>query len=174
MSSQPMDEMANMERTVNTPRGVGEGVVLMPGTYVAPGVIVENDVRIGPNAVVLDKDEANGPGTIIRSGVDIGANATVLGGLTIGIKARVAPGAVVTRSVPPMAIVEGNPARITGYVTTTGSRAATGPGPERVEVGVRPCLVNRVTLHTLRMVPDLRGNLSVGEFEREIPFRPSR
>jgi DegT/DnrJ/EryC1/StrS aminotransferase family/Hexapeptide repeat of succinyl-transferase len=54
--------------------------------------------------------------TRVCDGASIGANATILPGLTIGERAMVAAGAVVTRSVPANAIVRGNPARIVGYV----------------------------------------------------------
>lgn len=150
-----------------------DNIILMPGAYVAPGATIESQVSIGPNAVILAQPDGAGEPTVIRSGAEIGANATVVAGVTIGVKARVAPGAVVTRSVPPLAIVAGNPARIIGYVETT-ERHATTMQHESTQPGVQSSRVTGVTLHTFRMVPDLRGNLSVGEFEREIPFKPSR
>ena len=54
--------------------------------------------------------------TVIRRGASIGANATILPGIEVGSGAMIGAGAVVTRTVPPNAIVVGNPARITGYV----------------------------------------------------------
>jgi UDP-2-acetamido-3-amino-2,3-dideoxy-glucuronate N-acetyltransferase len=53
-------------------------------------------------------------------GAAVGAGAVVLPGVTIGKWALVAAGAVVTASVPPHAIVRGNPARITGWVCVCG------------------------------------------------------
>ena len=50
------------------------------------------------------------------AGASLGANATILPGLSIGRDAMVGAGAVVTKDVPPNAIVVGNPARIVGYV----------------------------------------------------------
>ena len=153
---------------------VAGGITLMPGAYVQPGAVIEENVYIGPNAVVL----SNGPGTegstIIRKGVVVGANATVLPGVTIGIRARIAPGSAVTRSVPPLAIVQGNPAIITGYVESWSGQPATAFRPEPMQTGVQASRVRGVMLHTLRFVPDLRGSLSAGEFEQEIPFKPSR
>ena len=55
------------------------------------------------------------PAPLVKRGASIGANATILPGLTIGERAMVGAGAVVTSDVPPMAIVTGNPARIVGY-----------------------------------------------------------
>src|SRR5690606_25676982 len=90
-------------------------------------------------------------------------------------------GAVVTRSVPPNAIVVGNPARIVGYVNAgnaisgNGPAALASPGVIETEVaGVIETEVAGVTLHTFRTVPDLRGSLTAGEFDKEIPFKPLR
>ena len=55
------------------------------------------------------------PQTHIEAGASIGANATILPGVTIGEKAMVGAGAVVTKDVPAYAIVAGNPARIIRY-----------------------------------------------------------
>jgi len=149
---------------------------LMTGAYVGEGACIESDVILGPNSVVLGQTDHNKPMTKIMVGAVIGANATILSGVTIGTNARVEPGTVVTCSVPPYAIVEGNPAHISGYVE---AHEATGILDHIThEVGINPkkqeTRVNGVTLHQFRMVPDMRGNLSVGEFEKEIPFLPKR
>ncbi|MEN6438530.1 MAG: WxcM-like domain-containing protein [Syntrophobacter sp.] len=163
-----------MEEARDSGGRLPENVVRMPGAYVAPSAIIESDVYIGPNAVVMGNGEESGEKTIIRQGSEIGANATVLPGVTIGFRARVAPGAVVTRSVPPMAIVDGNPARITGYVESRVGGPDMAFQPQSGKVGVQECGVKGVTFHTMRLVPDLRGHLSAGEFEKEIPFLPKR
>jgi len=86
-------------------------------------------------------------------------------------------GAVVTRSVPPNAIVVGNPARITGYVQT-GAKGSSATESHAVFAPLQPSTrdlgVGGATLHQLKFVRDMRGSLSVGEFEREIPFVPRR
>src|SRR5690606_10381254 len=111
--------------------------------------------------------------TVVHRGASIGANATLLPGITIGTNAMVGAGDVVTRSVPPNAIVVGNPAKIKGYVNGGGTKdtrvqeVPTAPGSTQT-------LVAGVTLHTFRTVPDLRGNLTAGEFDKEIPFKPLR
>lgn len=85
----------------------------------------------------------------------------------------VGAGAVVTRSVPPNAIVVGNPAKIMGYVDTASSDVAnikkTSPA-----VGVNPTQVAGVNIHKMPRVTDIRGSLTVGEFERNIPFDAKR
>jgi len=143
-----------------------------PGAYVAPNVQVEGDVTVGTNAVVLAPEDDSEPATILRDGAIIGANATIWSGVSVGMKAVVQPGAVVTQSVPDLAIVEGNPARIVGYADATHPLTA---APATVAADApRSSQVEGVTLHPLRVVEDLRGKLSVGEFEEDVPFRPKR
>src|SRR5262249_34014246 len=59
--------------------------------------------------------------TTVKRGASIGANATIVCGLTIGEHAFVGAGAVVTRDIPPYALVYGNPGRIKGWVCECGS-----------------------------------------------------
>ena len=80
-------------------------------------------------------------------------------------------GAVITRSVPPNAIVVGNPARIVGYVTD----GKTQTRPTAVSSDETPLSsVSGVKLHKLPRYQDLRGALSVGEFSKDLPFQPKR
>ena len=84
--------------------------------YIPTGVVIEDDVFIGPNAVLTNDpypphggDHLKGP--VIRKGASIGANATILPGVVIGEGALVAAGAVVTHDVPPRMLAIGSPAR---------------------------------------------------------------
>lgn len=153
---------------------IAQSARVLAGAFLGEYVLVEEDAIIGPSAVVLGPASAEEPHTLVCKGAEIGANATVLPGITIGLRARVMPGTVVGRSVPPLAIVEGNPARITGYVGTPDNREQEGIRLQAAQTGIRQSRVNGVTLHRFRMVPDLRGSLTVGEFAREIPFVPKR
>jgi hypothetical protein len=94
----------------------------------------------------------------------------------VGLGARIEPGAVVTRSVPPLAIVAGNPGRITGYVRTASRQHTSPAGPAAPKKGksVLASKVRGVTLHELGVAADVRGSLSPGEFERDIPFSVKR
>lgn len=156
--------------------GISHAARLMPGAYVGPGVEVQAQAVIGPNASVLGRDEGHDMPAVVQAGARIGANATVFAGVTIGMRAHVEPGAVVRRSVPPLAIVEGNPARIVGYVETRAESAPTAPSGHTLlpQTGMVVSNVRGVTLHRFRVVPDLRGSLTAGEFDREIPFVPKR
>ncbi len=146
----------------------------MPGAYIAPGVIIKDSVFIGHNAVILNNKQ-EGKATIIQERVEIGANSTIYPGVEIGVNAIIKPGSVVSRSVPPLAIVEGNPARITGYIkTSTSSEFKKFHSQSTLNGNLRPSIVKGVSFHKLKMVPDMRGNLTVGEFENDIPFIPRR
>jgi acetyltransferase-like isoleucine patch superfamily enzyme/dTDP-4-dehydrorhamnose 3,5-epimerase-like enzyme len=160
---------------------LGDRVTVKCGVQLWNGLHIESDVFIGPNATFSndrfprskeypDRFEM----THVERGASIGANATILPGLRIGMRAMVGAGAVVTRSVPPYAIVVGNPARIVGYVD--GARPATGApaGPFPDKPSVASTDVRGVTLHRLKQVKDLRGSLSAGEFVRDIPFAVKR
>lgn len=153
--------------------GIHADAVLMEGAYVGPGARIDAGAVIGPNACVLGAEDAEGQPACVDAGARVGANATVLAGVRVGTHAVVEPGAVVARSVPPYAIVQGNPAVITGYVD-----AGTAIPDEREQVAATSRVLNGrvrgVAVHEFRRVSDLRGSLSVGEFERGIPFVPKR
>ena len=156
---------------------VGDRVTIKSGVQLWRGVILEDDVFVGPNATFTNdlfprsKDHLDShPRTLVRHGASVGANATILAGTTIGAGAMVGAAAVVTRDVPPNAIVTGNPARITGYVATQvkgALRPRTALAPQELSVrGAR--------LITLPVVTDLRGTLSYGEHGAQLPFLPKR
>src|SRR5690606_24379880 len=158
---------------------IGHRVTIKCGVQVWDGVVLEDDVFVGPNATFTNDlfprskvHLGEYPQTRICSGASIGANATILPGITIGRNAMVGAGSVVTRSVPPNAIVVGNPARITGYADAgIKHKAATLFDLKQDE---KPMViqseVKNVTVHRLPMVTDLRGSLSVGEIGQHIPF----
>ncbi|EGB63580.1 WxcM protein [Escherichia coli M863] len=102
---------------------IGNNVTVKSGVYIWDGVKIEDNVFIGP-CVAFTNDKYPRSKvypdeflhTIIRKGASIGANATILPGIEIGEKAIVGAGSVVTKNVPPCAIVVGNPARFIKWV----------------------------------------------------------
>jgi acetyltransferase-like isoleucine patch superfamily enzyme len=159
---------------------IGDDVTVKSGVQLWDGIRVGNNVFIGPNASFTNDRFPRSKQypqsfltTQIEDGASIGAAAVILPGITIGRNAMVAAGAVVTRSVPPNAIVVGNPAKIVGYVDATQVKdAASAPLP--LTKGVTATSVSNVTLHRMTKVSDIRGSLTVGEFERDIPFAVKR
>ena len=159
---------------------IGNRVTVKSGVQLWDGLRVGDDVLIGPNASFTNDRFPRSQQkpekylvTTLHDGASIGAGAVVLPGLEIGRNAMVAAGAVVTRSVPPNAVVVGNPAKIVGYVDAARGEDA-GVAPAKTEVGTSATRVNGVTLHRLPRVADIRGSLTVGEFDRSIPFAARR
>ena len=154
---------------------IGDRVTVKSGVQLWDGLRIGDDVFIGPNVTFTNDKFPRSKqhphafsGIVIDAGASIGANATILPGIRIGRHAMVGAGAVVTRSVPPNAIVTGNPARIVGYVDAKADAFAleSGGSPQSGSTDPR--------LHQLPKVADIRGSLTVGEFERSIPFPAKR
>ncbi len=168
---------------------VGDRVTLKCGVQLWDGVTLEDDVFIGPNATFTNdpfprsrRPPAKYARTVVRKGASVGANATILPGLTIGKRAMVGAGAVVTRDVPPLAIVVGNPAVVVGYVDrrARGGEARLRPRPvlsRRLRPGqsvTATPMVGGGSLYQLPRISDARGNLSFGELEQSLPFPAAR
>jgi len=98
---------------------VGDNVTVKCGVQLWDGVTLEDEVFVGPNATFTNDPfprskiypEKFGR-TVVKRGASIGANATILPGITLGEGCLVGAGSVVTKDVPPGAVVAGNPARI--------------------------------------------------------------
>ncbi|MRX11815.1 N-acetyltransferase [Pseudoduganella sp. FT25W] len=103
---------------------LGDQVTVKCGNYLWDGLRVGDRAFIGPNVTFTNDRMPRSkrypdafPQTVVEAGASIGGGATILPGVTIGAGAMVGAGAVVTRSVPPLAVVAGNPARILRYLT---------------------------------------------------------
>lgn len=159
---------------------IGDNVTVKCGVQLWDGIRVDDNVFIGPN-VTFSNDKFPRSKvypeeilqTRIHKGASIGANATILPGISIGQNVMVGAGAVVTKSVPSNAIVVGNPARITGYVgvESVSSKAIVDNIASKELSNAK---VKGVTLTRFPVIKDLRGDLTVGEFEKNIPFVPKR
>ena len=97
---------------------VYEGVTCEDNVFLGPSVVFTN--VINPRAFIERKHEFRP--TLVKKGASIGANSTIVCGHTIGQYALVGAGAVVTHDIPDYALVTGNPARQTGWVSEYGCR----------------------------------------------------
>ncbi len=108
---------------------IGDRVTIKCGVSLWDGLVVEDDVFIGPNAAFTNDPRprsrfrpATYPRTRLKEGCSLGANCAILPGLTIGRWAMVGAGAVVTRDVPDFGLVVGVPARLKGWVCRCGKK----------------------------------------------------
>jgi UDP-2-acetamido-3-amino-2,3-dideoxy-glucuronate N-acetyltransferase len=109
---------------------LGSNVKVQNNVSIYTGVVCEDDVFLGPSCVftnvinprsaVIRKSEYKE--TLIEKGASIGANATIICGNKIGRFALIGAGTVVTKDIPPFALVVGNPAKQIGWVSEYGNR----------------------------------------------------
>ena len=154
---------------------VGANVEVEGGVILHDGVVIEDEVNIGANVVfVRSATDLEKKKTRIRRGSQIGGNATLAAGVTVEEQAVVEPGSVVIHSVQPHAIVSGNPARVIGFRGASATVDVEGRESRMVEGGGVTSRVRGVRCYELPFISDPRGNLTVGEFERTLPFQPRR
>ena len=109
---------------------LGNNVKVQNNVSIYTGVVCEDDVFLGPSMVFTNvinpRSAVNRRGqyakTTVRRGATVGANATIVCGHDIGSFAFVGAGAVVTKAVPDYALVVGNPARQTGWMSEYGHK----------------------------------------------------
>jgi UDP-2-acetamido-3-amino-2,3-dideoxy-glucuronate N-acetyltransferase len=102
---------------------LGDNVTVKSGVYIWDGITIEDNVFIGP-CVAFTNDKLprskkypeSFVRTVIKANASIGANATILPGITLGEYCMVGAGSVVTKDVPPYAVVIGNPAKVIRYI----------------------------------------------------------
>jgi len=109
---------------------LGNNVKVQNNVSIYTGVICEDDVFLGPSMVftnvinprsaIIRRDEFKK--TLVKKGASIGANATIICGNTIGEYSLIGAGCVVTKEIPPYALVVGNPSKQIGWVSEYGHR----------------------------------------------------
>ena len=109
---------------------IGNGVKIQNNVSLYDDVVIEDDVFCGPSCVFTNvinprafiERKHEYKQTLIKKGASIGANATIVCGVTVGEYALIGAGSVVTKDVPPYALVYGNPARMHGTVNEAGEK----------------------------------------------------
>lgn len=132
MSNCTIGEQCNIGQNVVISPGVilGKNVKVQNNVSIYTGVECEDDVFLGPSMVFTNvtnpRSAVNRRGhyakTIVKHGASIGANATIVCGHDIGRFAFIGAGAVVTKHVPDYALVVGNPAKQTGWMSEYGHK----------------------------------------------------
>lgn len=132
MTGAEIGENCNIGQNVVVSPGVrlGRNVKVQNNVSIYTGVICEDDVFLGPSMVftniinprsaVIRKEQY--VETIVEKGASIGANSTIVCGNKIGKYSFIGAGAVVTKNVKPYALVVGNPARQTGWMSEFGHK----------------------------------------------------
>ena len=115
---------------------IGKNCKISSHTFICEGVTIEDNVFIGhgvtfindsyprattQNGALQTEQDWRVEPTVVRAGASIGSGATLLANITIGEHALVGAGSVVTRDVPPNAIVAGNPARLLRSLANDGA-----------------------------------------------------
>ena len=143
--------------------------------------IIPDSARIEPGVTLGQRVILAGDNIVVRAKARLDSACVIAEGVTIGQGAWVRAGAVVLRSIPPNAIVEGNPAQVVGYVDRATKENR--PDPRLIDVQSmgtidRPARksldVGGSALYLMRSVADTRGSLTVGEVPTEVPFSPAR
>jgi len=132
MSNCIIGENCNIgQNVVVSPQVVlGKNVKVQNNVSIYTGVVCEDDVFLGPSMVFTNvtnprsaiNRKSEYARTLVKHGASIGANATIVCGHDIGRFAFIGAGAVVTKTVPDYALVVGNPARQTGWMSEFGQR----------------------------------------------------
>ncbi|MBC7662210.1 MAG: N-acetyltransferase [Caulobacter sp.] len=108
-----------------------EGVVIEDEVFVGHGVMFTNDLfprATNDDGSLQSESDWHVEPTRIRRGASIGSNATLIAGVTVGLRALVGAGAVVTKDVPDYAIVAGVPARVIGDTREPGNASGSSTG----------------------------------------------
>lgn len=108
---------------------LGDNVTVKSGVQIWDGLRIGDDVFIGPNVTFTNDFTPRSKQrpteflkTALEHNASIGANATIIGGVTIGAYSMIGAGSVVTKDVPPYALVYGNPVKQYGYVCECGTK----------------------------------------------------
>ena len=102
-----------------------EPAVIEDGVFIGPAVVLTNDHfprAVNSDGTIKSPSDWSATGVIVRTGASIGANSVCVAPVTIGEWSLIGSGSVVTKDVPPHALIVGNPARQVGWVGKSGQK----------------------------------------------------
>ena len=140
---------------------IGNNVKIQNNVSVYAGVILEDDVFLGPSMVFTNvinprshvnrRDQYQK--TLVKQGGTIGANATIVCGITLGEYAFIGAGAVVTRDVPAYGLVYGNPGQLQGWMCSCGERLIFSDQIDEKRAACESCGAGYIQLNELEIKP---------------------
>ena len=137
---------------------LGRGTTVQAGVHFGEDAEISSGVSVGENSVICQ-------GVRLYENVSVGAGVTVSPGVEVGQHATIEDGSVVHRDVPPGARVRGNPGTIQGYETEEAIIPLPHPSASKIQ---------DVKQISLVQVKDLRGTLTVCQWDKQLPFSPQR
>lgn len=162
---------------------IGNNVTIQYGAKIVNGITIEDNVFLGSDITFSNqsyprskKNSCDLLKTVVCEGASICSGATILPGITIGRDALIEAGSVVTKDVPPKAVVKGNPAYISGYVDskTFNDVGIKATAHNNTDCTIQDCSVPGVRIHNLPVITDIRGSLSFAECGQFLPFEVKR
>ena len=145
---------------------IGINVSMSPGAYISEAVTLGDNVFVGPNVVFVDSsfDQSKLERTKVSKNTIIGGGSTIYPGVIIGENVIVKPGSVVTENIPSNVEVSGNPAKITSHLFQRSRNLKP----------LASANVDGIKEYSFTNIVDLRGNLTIAEFDENLPFVPKR
>ena len=102
-----------------------ESAIIEDGVFIGPAVVLTNDHfprAVNSDGTIKSSSDWSATGVIVRTGASIGANSVCVAPISIGEWSMIGSGSVVTKDVPPHALIVGNPARQIGWVGKSGQK----------------------------------------------------
>ena len=161
---------------------LGNFTTIKSGTYLWDGVIIGNNVFIGPNVTFTNDKYPKSKKkpkfflkTKIEDGVSVGAASILMPGITLGKGSVIGAGSLVTKSVPSYAVVAGSPAKIINYIDNVKINKKNNLlSKKKVKFKIKNTRIAKVFISNFKTFTDLRGDLSVGDLQNDIPFKVKR